>query len=258
MNPGPQVEAADVQRYAAEAVSIVAGRRNADLILLCEHAGPAIPRGWNNLGLPGAFLQTHFALDLGSRDLTLAIGERLGATVIMSEYSRLFLDYNRKQHDPDCFKLDMGGIPIPGNQALSDDERAMRETIARKPVEQAVAGRMEGKSARARGIISIHSFSPVWNNQRRACRIGVMWKEDDRLSRPLLSAINDGHDFHADDNQPYSFAESDWFTLDRHGLSIGIPHAYIEVRNDLICDAASREKMADALALAIEAASRDL
>ncbi|HBO1343791.1 N-formylglutamate amidohydrolase [Pseudomonas aeruginosa] len=252
MSPSVTIEAVEIARYAGDAVSVTPGGENADIVLLCEHGGGRIPAAWNNLGLPEAFLETHFCQDLGSRELTLAVARKLGATAIVSNYSRLFLDYNRKQHDPGCIRIDMGGIPIPGNINLSEAERDTRERIARYPVEKAVADWVEGELSRAKAIISIHSFSPLWDNKFRSCEVGVMWRGDDGLPLRLISAIGQQDVFRVDDNEPYSFKENDWFTLDRHGISVGVPNAYIEVRNDLIKGEALVDKMSDVLAKAIE------
>ncbi|HBO1833552.1 TPA: N-formylglutamate amidohydrolase [Pseudomonas aeruginosa] len=251
MNQSVTLEANEIARYASDAVSVTPGSENVDIVLLCEHGGRRIPTAWKNLGLPEAFLETHFCQDLQSRELTLSVAKKLGATAIVSNYSRLFLDYNRKKYDPGCIRIDMGGIPIPGNLNLSEDERDLRERIARHPVENAVAEWVEGEVSRAKAIISIHSFSPLWDNKLRSCEVGVMWKHDDRLPLRLINSIEQQDVFRVDDNEPYSFKENDWFTLDRHGISIGVPNAYIEVRNDLIQNAALLDRMSDVLAKAI-------
>lgn len=250
MTSATKLDEEEVARLARNAVSVRVGQRNPGIVLLCEHGGMRIPDPWEGLGLAEPFTETHWAYDIGSRNLTLAIAEAIDATAIISNYSRLFLDYNRQSNDPSCMRPDMGGIPVPGNLDLSESERSLRERIARKPVEDAVTEHLE--TANGRGIISIHSFSPLWDSRPRACQIGIMWKRDDRLSAPLLAALGQQAQFQVEDNQPYSFAESDWFTLDRHGLSIGIPNAYIEVRNDLLRNPASCKVMAEALVPAIQ------
>jgi len=253
-----KIEEEEFARYAGDAVTVTPGNRKSDIILLCEHGGLKIPEAWNNLGLSTVFLETHFGSDLGSRNLTLATAERLGATAVLSNYSRIFLDYNRKKHDPSCIRTDLGGIPIPGNLHLNDEERNIRERIARHPFEKAVAGWVESEAFTAKAVISIHSFSPFWENTFRSCEIGVMWKQDDRLPIPLINAIRQQGVFKVDDNEPYSFKENDWFTLDRHGLSLGVPNAYIEVRNDLIQETSGVEKLSAVIANAIENACTSL
>jgi predicted N-formylglutamate amidohydrolase len=188
----------------------------------------------------GAF-ETHFGCDVGAAELTRAVVQEIGATAIIANYSRLFLDYNRKRSDPECWRIEMGGIPIPGNLALTPAEIEVREMIARAPVERATAQWTE--QGRARAIISIHSFSPYWNNAKRDCEIGVMWREDARLAPRLIEQLSKHGEYTVRDTEPYDFRGSDWFTLQRHGLEVRVPCAYIEVRNDLVNTSVERQRI---------------
>jgi len=249
----------DTDALAAQAVTVAAGSRHPDIVLLCEHGGCSVPSPWQNLGLPQVFFETHFGCDLGAAGLTSAVGAKIGATSIIAHYSRLFLDYNRKRSDPDCRRIEIGGIPIPGNIDLTEEEVGLRETIARTPVEAAIAQWTEHR--RARAVISIHSFSPYWNNARRECEIGVMWRQDERLAPRLIEALAGNGEYIVRSNEPYDFRTNDWFTLQRHGFEIGVPCAYIEVRNDLIDASGSMashlaEAIADALRIPDSAAAQ--
>jgi predicted N-formylglutamate amidohydrolase len=63
--------------------------------------------------------------------------------------------------------------------------------------------------------------------------------------------------FTVGDNEPYSGAlEGD--TMNRHGTRNGLPHALIEMRQDLVGDAASAEAFAARLKPVIEAALADM
>lgn len=249
---------AEIASYASDAVSVLEGARRPDIVVLCEHGGSQVPAAWRGLGLHDAFFETHYAHDIGSRELTVAVADRLGATAVLANYSRLFLDYNRKATDPSCIRPDMGGIPVPANVHISDEERCRRERIARSPVERVLEDLLEGERPIGKLIVSIHSFSPVWEAVYRSCQIGVMWKCDGRLALPLIQAMDVQRRFTVEENQPYSFADSDWFTLDRHGLSIAVPNAYIEVRNDLIHDSSAVSEMAEVIAVGIEEAATSL
>ena len=232
-------------RYAREAVSVRTGQSNASIVLFYEHGGFRIPAPWGTLGIPERLTGTHYGYGLGSRNLTLKIAELLDATAIVSNYSRLFLDRNRKSHDPSCIRPDMGGIPVHYNEQISDAERELCEQIARHPFETAVADWLEGAAPVGKGIISVHSFSHVWETTYRDCEIGVMWKRDTRPKTPLMAALAQQDKFTSAENEPYSFAESDWYTLDRHVLSVGVPNAYIEVRNELLSNEQRINKMAE-------------
>lgn len=239
----------EVDALAEGAADVITGTTRPDIVLLCEHGGSTVPGPWRNLGLPDLFFATHHGCDLGAADLTRALARELGATAILAHYSRLFLDYNRKRADTECRRIEIGGVPVPGNLDLTEEEIAAREAIARAPVERAVALWTEQHPARA--VISIHSFSPYWSNARRDCQIGVMWREDVRLAPRLIRALSQPGTFVVRDNEPYDFRVNDWFTLQRHGLQIGVPCAYIEVRNDLIGPAARTKFMAEYLKTAI-------
>lgn len=243
---------ADVDRYVSGAVDIRPGMSYPNVVLLCEHGRNSVPSAWNNLGISHAFFATHFGADLGAADLTIEVAQRLGATAIVSNYSRLFLDYNRHSNDPDCFKLDMGGIPIPGNLDLSAEEIALRDRIARTPVEKAVDRWTMFGGREPPLLISLHSFSPIWANQVRSCEIGVMWREDERLAPRLIEALKKFEDIDIGDNEPYDFRTSDWYTLKRHGLDANVPAAYIEVRNSYLIDETMRSRVSDLITRAIQ------
>ena len=67
-----------------------------DFLLTADHAGRAIPRCLGQLGLPEHELSRHIAWDIGIRDVTTQIADKLGATYIYQRYSRLVIDCNRK------------------------------------------------------------------------------------------------------------------------------------------------------------------
>ena len=244
----------EVDALAEGAADVVAGTTRPDVVLLCEHGGRRVPGPWADLGLPSVFFATHHGCDLGATELTRAVAQELGATAVLANYSRLFLDYNRKRNDPECRRIEIGGVPVPGNLDLSAGEIELREAIARAPLERAAALWTEQRPARA--VISIHSFSPYWSNARRECQIGVMWREDTRLAPRLIESLSRPGTYVVRDNEPYDFRAHDWFTLQRHGLEIGVPCAYIEVRNDLIEPAARTKDLARYLGAAVLEALR--
>ena len=64
----------------------------------------------------------------------------------------------------------------------------------------------------------------------------MLWDQDRRLAGPLMARLAEAG-FAVGDNEPYSGAlEGD--TLNRHGTNAGLPHVLIEMRQDLIGDAA--------------------
>jgi predicted N-formylglutamate amidohydrolase len=83
-------------------------------------------------------------------------------------------------------------------------------------------------------IISLHSFTPVWKGAPRPWEAAVLWDADPRLPEPLLTGLR-AHGVATGDNEPYDGAlEGD--TLFEHGTARGLPHALIELRQDLIAE----------------------
>jgi predicted N-formylglutamate amidohydrolase len=236
------------ERLLAAAVRTLPGADAAPL-LICEHAGNLVPAPWQNLGLPAALLDSHFAWDAGAGALTELLAARLDAPAVLATYSRLFLDLNRFPGDWDCLRPDLGGIPVPANLRVTAAERDLRERIARQPFDAAVAALLPGRPA----VVSIHSFTPWRDGLARPTEIGVLWREEAGLGPAVLAALRRDGRFAIGDNEPYDWRLSDGYSLRRHGLDRGLPCLYLEIRSDLLAHAAGREVIADALVPALAA-----
>ena len=70
----------------------------------------------------------HLAWDIGAGALTEALAERLQATAVLQQYSRMVVDCNRQLLDPGAF-LEFGdGVIINGNRNLRyEDKQARRQ-----------------------------------------------------------------------------------------------------------------------------------
>ena len=216
------------------------------LIFLCDHAGNAIPPELGTLGL-GPELATHIGYDIGAAEVTRRLAARFGAPALLARWSRLLIDLNRGEDDPTLvMKLSDGNV-IPGNRDASAEEIARRIRAYHAPYHAAIDQQLA--RSRAGGhvpvIISIHSFTPRWKARRRRWEIGVLWDRDDRLARPLMAQLA-AAGFIVGDNEPYS-GELENDCLYRHGTANGLPHALIEIRQDLIATDDAARAMGDRL-----------
>lgn len=230
---------------AAGAVETLEGE--APLLLLCEHAGKAVPAPWRDLGLAPALLDTHYGWDPGAAALTRALAARLDSPAVLARYSRLFLDYNRFPGAWDCLRPDLGGVPVPGNLRVDAAERARRERIVRAPLDAAIGQRLPAR----RALVSIHSFTPLLNGQPRPVEIGVLWRRDRRLAEPLLAALRRAGSHAIGDNAPYDWHAAEAYSLQQHALDRGLPCVYLEVRNDLLLAPDGLEPLTELLAAAL-------
>lgn len=210
------------------------------VIFLCDHARNTVPAALGGcLGLPPEDMARHIAHDIGARGVTLALAETFGAPALLTCQSRLVIDPNRGADDPTLVMQLYDGSIIPGNRAIGADQIAARRVAYYDPYHAAITGALDRAMAAGvrPAIVAIHSFTPQLRGRPpRPWQVGILYAADDRLARPLMAALRaDG--FCVGDNEPYHGA-LDGDTLDQHGIRRGLPHVLIEIRNDLIGDAA--------------------
>jgi len=248
----PVLSEAETETLARASVETIDGDTAPGILLICEHAGRAIPVAWADLGLPRSLLETHFAWDAGAGALTEALARRLRAPAVLAAYSRLFLDINRFETDWDVMRPDLAGIPVPANIEPDPADRALRERIARQPFDLAVEAQLSrfGPAGRP-AVISIHSFTPLVQGKPRPTEIGVLWREACLMGPPVLESLRREGRYMVGDNEPYDWRLVEGYTLRRHGLDRNLPCLYLEIRNDRLATARSVEEVADSLGPAL-------
>src|SRR5690606_3404544 len=130
---GPMIAAVE-----AESFSVVPGRADAGLILLCDHAGNAFPPEYGTLGLPEGQLRRHIAYDIGAAAVTRAVAAALGVPAVLTRFSRLLIDPNRGADDPTLIMRLSDGAVIPGNRHLDAAERERRAARYYRPYHNAI------------------------------------------------------------------------------------------------------------------------
>lgn len=229
-------------------VTRIAGNPAAGLVFLCDHAQNTIPSEYAALGLPPEQLQRHIAYDIGAEALTRRLAEKFGAPAVMSQFSRLLIDPNRGEDDPTLVMRFSDGAIVPGNARIDDDEITRRIERFFRPYDHAVSEVIDASMASGLlpVIVSIHSFTPSWRGVPRPWQVGILWASDGRFSKPLIDALRAEGDLIVGDNEPYQGAlKGD--VIDRHALRRGLSNTLIEVRQDLIADAAGVEAWAERL-----------
>jgi len=222
----------------------------APLLITCDHASAALPRALGDLGVPPAQLREHIGWDIGAAAVTRQLAARLDAMALLTGFSRLVVDCNRRLEDPSSIPLVSDGIAVPGNRDLSARDRAARIDALFLPYHGAVAARLDVFLAGGviPAVISIHSFTPVMNGRARPWHIGILWDKDPRIAVPLLAALRAEAGLVVGDNEPYSAREPVGYTMRQHGVDRGLPHVSIELRQDLVADAAGAAAWAERLA----------
>jgi predicted N-formylglutamate amidohydrolase len=222
----------------ADSYCVLAGRADAGLIVLCDHAGNTLPPQYGRLGLPPEQLGRHIAYDIGAAPITAELAAALGVPAVMTRYSRLLIDPNRGADDPTLIMRLSDGAVVPGNRRLDASERAKRLDLYYRPYHAAITRVIDQclASGVVPALLSIHSFTESWKTTPRPWHVGILWDQDARLAKPLLDSFYGEGDLIVGDNEPYS-GQLEGDCLWQHGTRRGLANAIIEIRQDLIRDA---------------------
>ncbi len=158
------------------------------------------------------------------------------AKLVLSGYSRLVIDCNRDPRKPSAIPEDSDGTPVPGNRGLAAAGRAARIEALFMPYHAAIADALAAfrKDGIAPIVVSVHSCTPVFEGFERPWHVGVLWNTDGRLAQPLMANLAKENGVLVGDNQPYSARDGHGYTMPTHCEAAGLPHALLEIRQDLI------------------------
>lgn len=240
---------------------ILGEERKSRWLVICDHATNRIPDGVNGgtLGIADEDMARHIAFDPGAAGVSIGLAEKLGAPVVLSNFSRLVIDPNRGEDDPTLVMRLYDGTIIPANRSIAEEEIARRLEMCYRPYHEAVE-----RMAAARQdtiIVSVHSFTPQLRHRPpRPWHIGLLFADDDRLSLPLIDLLRNEPGLVVGANQPYS-GHLSGDTIDRHAIATGRQNTLIEIRNDLIVNddqqTAWAERLARLLPVALERAESE-
>lgn len=239
-----------------QAAEVINRAGTAPLVLVCEHASAFIPASFAGLGLDAAGAVSHAAWDIGARDVAVELSRLLDAPLVASRISRLVYDCNRPPDAPSAFPAKSEAIEVPGNRGLSAAEKRARTAAVYAPFQsllrEVIAER--GAADMPPCLVTIHSFTPVFNGAPRAVELGLLHDQDARMAQVMLEAARNTTALKAALNAPYDASDGVLHSLQLHATSAGLASVMIEIRNDLIDTEARAAAMAGVLAPMIDAA----
>lgn len=233
-------------------------RGRSQIVLVCEHAGGAIPRLLGNLGLSDSDLGRHFAWDIGAESVARKLSAILDAPLILQRYSRLVYDCNRPPESQDAMPVLGELTPIPGNEGLSVAQRLERIEAIYRPFHAAVSAVLDAYAAERRLAIlaTIHSFTPVFKGNRRSLHLGILHDRDARFADRILGLLARTADIVVKRNEPYGPKDGVCHTLNLHAGVRGLLNVMIEIRNDLIVAEKGQSEWAERLAATLQEGAR--
>lgn len=210
----------------------LAGRMpGAALVLTCEHASPAVPPEYDNLGLTAAQLRDHIGWDIGAAAVAEELSRQLRAPAVLSAVSRLLVDCNRDLADVDLMPHESHGLPIPGNASIDAVERDERLRRFYEPYHRAVDAVVRAHPDAL--LLSLHSFTPELNGRQRPFDVGVLFDDHVELADTLAGGVA-AAGFAVRMNEPYSGLDGLIFSARTHGRRHGVRYLELEVNNRLL------------------------
>jgi predicted N-formylglutamate amidohydrolase len=222
-------------------------------LLTCDHASARIPRKLGSLGVAAEDLQRHIAWDIGAAGVAVKLAGALDAFAILSSYSRLVIDCNRRPGIPESIVRMSEATRIPGNETVTVEEATARAQELFHPYHDRIRTELDARRAQQRPtlLISVHSFTPRFHGNTRPWHAGVLYNRDARLATELLQRLRAEPHLVIGDNEPYSVGDSTDYTIPVHGEQRGLRHVGIELRQDLVATAAGQNEWAERLARAL-------
>jgi predicted N-formylglutamate amidohydrolase len=218
-----------------------------DILLVCDHAGQAVPRALGGLGIPRDELDRHIGWDIGAQGVTQALSDALDATAILQAYSRLVIDCNRRPGHPTSIAPVSDGTAVPANAPVAPGEqpcwRSAREEEIFQPYHDAIASRLDAMRSAGRRpvVVAVHSFTPVMAGVARPWQAGVLHNRDPALARAVAALLR-AEGFLVGDNEPYALSDDSDYTIPVHAERRGLAYLELEIRQDLIASEAGQQE----------------
>lgn len=206
------------------------GSGTAPLLLTCEHASNQMPPEWEWPENDRKLQESHWAWDPGAGNLTRSLADEVNATAVLSRFTRLLIDPNRPLDHDDLFRDNADGASIEFNQNLSSGERSKRIELY-SAYHQALA--RQARNRRGQFLLSIHSFTPVYEGVSRDLQAGVMHVGQEELANQWQSMLQ-GHGLKTLLDEPYSGKNGYMYSAHKHADSSGRDAILLEFRQDVI------------------------
>jgi predicted N-formylglutamate amidohydrolase len=217
------------------------------VLLVCEHASNRIPAFLGDMGLTTEARESHIAWDPGALGVAQHLAGLMSAPLVHGGVSRLVYDCNRPPEAAGAMPVKSEQYDIPTNARMAPEERQARIESIYVPFTQAVSGQIAQHRPSMTLMVTVHSFTPVFNGHQRTVELGVLHGRDDRFAVAMMEAVPAQPTFVTRLNEPYSAADGVAHTLDAQAYPEGLLNVMIEIRNDLIRTPQQQQSMAEYL-----------
>ncbi len=243
-------------------VEIINPRGKSKLLLICEHAGRAIPTVLGNMGVSKSDFERHIVYDIGAEALARQMSDVLDASLLIQPYSRLVIDCNRPLRAFDCIPTSSDGTSIPANLVLDGAAKQQRFDEIHRPFHNAISDLLDQRAEAGKPsvLVSVHSFTPklVLSKRQRPWHLGLLYLQDDILARKVMEIFRTlAPDMSVALNQPYLVDEDSDYTIPVHAVQRHLRHVLLEVRNDQLQNTVQQSYWGRLLARALNVSLSD-
>jgi predicted N-formylglutamate amidohydrolase len=181
-----------------------------------------------------------FSADIGAEDVAAALASNMKLPLIASRISRLVIDVNRPLTSDTLFRLSAEGKPIALNAHLSPEDKQERIDQYWKPYRHDLTATLLDIPA-IDLVLSIHSFTPLYEGESRECEIGVLFTDSKKEGQFFMKELL-AKGYKTVENEPWPAAICDVLNPI---TAAGRQCVILEIRNDLASNATFRKRLAD-------------
>ena len=216
-------------------VEVIPSTIDSRVLLVCDHAGDAVPRSLHEQNLSREELSRHIAVDVNAYRVALTVANELNSTLVSQRYSRLVVDMNRPPESEESMPQFSDGTLIPFNQNLDNSERAARLAEIFTPYHDTITGLLDDMSPPC-ALIAIHSFTPKLKDANpRPWHVDLMSRTHGDFSLRLEQHLKaENPNLKIGQSQVFQMMDHRDFTIPFHAESRGILNVSVEIRNDMI------------------------
>ena len=240
-------------------VEIFRVENSSPVLIVCDHAGNAVPKKLQQLMPKPEDMNRHIAIDVGARTVAQIVARALNSNLIMQRYSRLVIDMNRPLSSPELCPEVSDGTPVPFNQNLTDYQKCSRVTEIFETYHNSIADVIGESENPLKALVAIHSFTPSLRNQPpRFWHFDLISRTATDLALELRDFLQSKRpEFNYGVNEIFSVSDLSDYTLRTHAENRGLLGLSIETRNDLLTNETDIKNWANLLADGLHAIFAD-
>ena len=179
----------------------------------------------------------HWAWDPGAAHITRMLAKEFSAPAVVSRFTRLLIDPNRELTSNTLFRDTADGEPVALNTDLSAAERERRVRELYQPYHDAYDEMVAQTDA---VVVSVHSFTPVYEGETRYVEVGVLHDQQPDLGIAIRELLQTS--YRAMDNEPWDGRGGMMFAPQSHATTHGRRAVEFEIRQDLATDPVWRQQ----------------